>query len=304
MRKAFNIFCRYYLIILIGAAAFVLSGCTGNYLGVLNPKGIVAFEERKLLFDTLSLMLIVVIPVIIMSIAFVYHYQVSHRIRDYKPHWSHSHFLETIWWVIPCVIVVILGVITWKKTHELDPYQKIATTNQEIIDIEVIALPWKWLFIYPKQNIATINYLVLPVNQQARFTMTADNSAMCAFFIPQLGSQIYVMAGMRTLLHLVPTEIGIYDGMNTQFNGPGFSDMHFAVHVMDTQQMQHWIETVKKSSTHLTNDDYIKLLKPSIDSEKFYANAPKDLFETVLNTYQMTYGNKHPRFDQAQFSKE
>ena len=225
----------------------VVVGCTANDIGVLNPKGIVALEERKLFFDTLALMLIVVLPVIIMSLAFIYHYQSSHRIKDYKPNWSHNYFLESIWWGIPCIIILVLAIITWKKTHELDPYARIPGHTQQPMLIEAIALPFKWLFIYPEQNIATVNYLVMPAGQQVEFWLTCDNVPMSAFFIPQLGSQIYNMAGMRTRLHLLAEQPGLYDGMNAQYNGFGFSDMHFTTQVIEPEKMQLWFNQIKQS---------------------------------------------------------
>lgn len=292
-------------LLLIMACLFMLclTGCKGHNIGVLNPKGIIAHEELKLFFDTLALMLIVVLPVIVMSFAFVYHYQVSHRIRDYKPNWSHSLFLETLWWGIPCLIIVVLAILTWKKTYELDPYNNIPGFNQSPLQIQVIALPWKWLFIYPQQNIATINYLVIPVGQQIEYWITTDNVPMSAFFIPQLGSQIYTMAGMRTQLHLMADQIGDYDGLNTQYNGAGFSDMHFTVHVVPPDEMQQWIEQTKKSPIHLTDDVYNQLLNPSIgDQPKFFSGVATDLFKRVIDTYMNTFGAVHPRNNQGQYN--
>lgn len=275
-----------------------LSGCTTHFAGMLNPKGIIANEERKLFFDTLALMLIVVLPVIIMSFTFVYHYQISHRTKDYKPNWSHSYFLETLWWGIPCVIILILAIMTWKKTHDLDPYKRINGYNQPPLLIQVIALPWKWLFIYPEQHIATINYLEIPVGQPVEYWITTDNVPMSAFFIPQLGSQIYTMAGMRTRLHLLANDIGIYEGMNTQFNGDGFSDMTFAVHVVDAKEMQQWFSEVKNSVNVLTNDTYNELLKPSIANQPtFYSTVSANLFNDVIMIYMNSHGNIHPRND-------
>lgn len=273
-----------------------LSGCEGHIIGMLNPKGLIAYEERKLFFDTLALMLIVVLPVIIMSFAFFYHYQVSHRVRDYKPNWSHSYFLESLWWGIPCVIIVVLAVLTWKKTQELDPYRAIQGHNEKPMQIQVIALPWKWLFIYPEQNIATVNYLVIPLGQQIEFLITTDNVPMSAFFIPQLGSQIYAMAGMRTRLHLVANQPGIYDGMNTQFNGKGFADMHFPVYVVLPEKMNNWLLDIKKSNYPLTDTVYRKLLNPSIrDKPTFFTEIKPDLFQNAIHTYLNTFGTTHPR---------
>jgi cytochrome o ubiquinol oxidase subunit 2 len=282
-----------------------LTGCKEHFIGMLNPKGIIAYEERKLFFDTLAVMLIVVLPVIIMSITFVYHYQVSHRIRDYKPNWGHSVYLEILWWGIPCVIILVLGIMTWKKTHELDPYRSIAGQTQKPMLIQVIALPWKWLFIYPEQNIATVNQLKIPVGQQVEYWITTDNVPMSAFFIPQLGSQIYAMAGMRTRLHLLANETGVYNGLNTQYNGDGFSDMHFEVDVVEPQALQQWFTKVKKSSNGLTQAAYRQLLFPSTaDQPKQFSGVQHDLFNQVIMTYMASIGPMHPRANTAQFHKE
>lgn len=286
------------LFILLGFffIAASLTACKGHLVGVLNPKGIVAYEERKLFFDTLALMLIVVLPVIIMSFAFVYHYQSSHHIKDYKPNWSHSFFLEALWWGIPCVIIVILAVLTWRKTQELDPFRPIQGENSKPILIEAIALPWKWLFIYREQGIATINYLVVPLNQQVEYHITADNVPMSAFFIPQLGSQIYAMAGMRTRLHLIANHPGTYVGLNTQFNGDGFSDMHFSVHVVDKEKFADWLSQIKQSGVPLTDAVYKSLLTPTIANKPaFFNDVGPHLFENIINTYMQSFGTVHPR---------
>lgn len=290
----------------IGFAVIGLAGCTGLHLGMLNPKGLIAYEERKLFFDTLALMLIVVLPVIIMSFAFAYHYQVSHRVRDYKPNWSHSYFLEALWWGIPCVIILVLAILTWKKTYQLDPYRKIAGQgNEQPLLVQAIALPWKWLFIYPEENIATVNYLVVPTGRQVEYWITADNVPMSAFFVPQLGSQIYAMAGMRTRLHLISNQPGVYQGLNTQYNGNGFSDMHFPVHVVDPVAMQKWVDGVKQSNKQLNDTSYSELLNPSEGNRpQFFAGIPQNLFNNVIATYMHTFGTKHPRGTHNNFDLE
>jgi cytochrome o ubiquinol oxidase subunit 2 len=282
-----------------------LTGCQNHFDGMLNPKGIIAIQERKLFFDTMGIMLIVVLPVIIMSFAFVYHYQISHRIRDYKPNWSHNHLLESIWWAIPCVIIFVLAVITWKKSHELDPFKPIPGNTEKPMLVQVIALPWKWLFIYPDQHIATINYLEIPVGKQVEYQLTTDNVPLSAFFIPQLGSQIYTTTGMRTRLHLIASEKGVYDGFNTQFNGDGFSDMHFEVHVVDPSEMQNWINDVKKSSNALSETTYAELLNPTIgDKPKLFGNVTSGIFDNVIHTYMSSIGPVHPRENQLKFQRE
>lgn len=292
--------CLY--IMLTAFILFTLAGCKEHAQGMLNPQGLIASEERKLFFDTLALMLIVVLPVIIMSFTFVYHYQVSHKIRAYKPNWSHSYFLETLWWGIPCVIIVVLAVLTWKKTYELDPYRKIAGLNEPPLLIQVVALPWKWLFIYPEQNIATVNDLVIPVGRQVEFWITADNVPMSAFFIPQLGSQIYAMAGMRTRLHLVANQAGVYEGLDTQYNGGGFSDMHFLVHAVEPADMQHWIDQSKLVSHQLTDTTYTALLVPSQNNlPQIFSGISANLFNDIIMKYMNTVGTVHPRSQQGKF---
>lgn len=286
-------------------AMLSLTGCKDQFTGMLNPKGIIAYHERKLFFDTLALMLIVVLPVIVMSIAFVYHYQASHRDTDYKPNWHHSYFLESIWWGIPCAIIIVLAILTWQKTHELDPYNRIAGEKTAPMLVQVIALPWKWLFIYPEQNIATVNYLQIPVGQQVEFWMTTDNVPMSAFFIPQLGSQIYAMAGMRTRLHLIGNAVGVYEGLNTQYNGDGFSDMHFPVYVVKPEMMAPWINSIKQSNIQLTQDTYLDLLKPTInDKPQFYAGVAPDIFNHAIQVYMDTYGTAHPRESLTKMNKD
>jgi cytochrome o ubiquinol oxidase subunit 2 len=286
------------IFVMVGVLILSLTGCKSHSIGLLNPKGIVADEERKLFFDSLALMLIVVLPVIVMSFTFVYHYQASHRVKDYKPNWSHSYFLESLWWGIPCVIIVILAFITWKKTHQLDPYQAIAGQNKPPLVIEVIALPWKWLFIYPEQHIATINYLVVPVGQQVEYLITTDNVPMSAFFIPQLGSQIYAMAGMRTKLYLLAGVEGVYDGMNSQFNGDGFSEMHFPVHAVSPENLEKWFAEIKQSPNQLTSASYTQLLTPTIGTKTaFFAAVEDGLFDNVISTYMMSSGALHPRLE-------
>ncbi len=262
-----------------------LSGC--HYVtGLLDPKGVVASDEKKLLIDTMALMLIVVIPVIIMSFAFAWHYRKRNKKAKYSPNWAHSKTLEAICWGIPCVIIVILGVITWISTHQLDPYRKLNIKGKPLL-VQAVALPWKWLFLYPEQKVAAQNKLVIPQNRQVEFWITSDNVPMSAFFIPQLGSQIYSMAGMRTKLHLYSQHIGTYDGMNTQYNGAGFSDMHFQVQVVSQQAFKKW-------STHLANSDhkvlnlneYKKIRKPQEKAPVvLFSNFRKGLFKRIIMQY-------------------
>ena len=284
---------------------FGLTGCHHEYTGLLNPKGLIAQEQKKLFFDSLALMLIVVLPVIIMSIAFVYHYQVSHKIRDYKPNWSHNVYLESLWWGIPCVIILVLATLSWKKTHQLDPYQPIPGQHEQPLKIQVIALPWKWLFIYPEQKIASVNYLEVPVGREIDLVITADNVPMSAFSVPQLGGQIYAMVGMQTRLHLIAAETGVLDGLCTQYNGNGFADMHFPTHVVTSKELEDWFTQTKQTQESLTQQNYEQLVQPSLENKPiFYTSADPKLFDQVIMTYMSSVGGKHPRDPQNHAEKE
>lgn len=265
--------------------ATILTGCNQKITGILNPKGVISFDERILLFDSVALMLIVVIPVIIMSFAFIYRYRETHHKGAYKPNWNHSLFLEAFWWGIPCLIIVALGILTWHYTHKLDPYRKIDGYPVSL-KVQVVALPWKWLFIYPEQNIATVNQLKLPVNKQVEFLLTSDNVPMSAFFIPQLGSQIYTMAGMQTQLHLLATQTGTYRGLDSQYNGDGFSEMYFPVEVVSNEEMQNWISSVQRTDKPLDVKNYSKLRQNSIaHPAELYSAVDKNLFHNIMHYY-------------------
>ena len=262
--------------------------------GVLVPKGVIAHAEHKLMFDTLALMLIVVLPVIVMSFAFAQRFRESNRPKEYQPEWCHSTMLEVFWWGIPTLIIIALAVITWHKTHELDPYKPLSVGGKPE-QIDVVALRWKWLFIYPKEGIATINDLYLPAKQQIRFHITAD-APMSSFHIPQLGGQIYAMAGMRTKLHLYSEHLGTYEGLNTQLNGKGFSHMHFPVHVVSSGEFKRWTHQIKISATPLTIHDYAALYQPTIDAPQVhFGKVPPHLFKRIMQQYMQANSMLHAR---------
>lgn len=208
------------------ASTVMLSGCN---MVLMNPKGAIGVEQRTLIITAIALMLIVVIPVIFMAFAFAWKYRASNKDAKYSPNWSHSNKIEAVVWTIPIIIIAILGTITWKTTHELDPFKPIVT-DKKPMTIEVVSLDWKWLFIYPEQGIATVNELAFPKDVPVEFKITS-NSVMNSFFIPQLGGQIYAMAGMQTKLHLIGNEAGKYDGISSSFSGRGFSGMLSLIHI-------------------------------------------------------------------------
>lgn len=278
--------------------SFLLCGCKYE---ILNPQGIIAADEKQLLITATLLMLIIVVPVIILTFYVAWRYRASNVKATYAPEWSHSTFLEVIWWSIPCIIIAILGTLTWVSTHQLDPYKPLAVKTKPII-IEAIALDWKWLFIYPEQNIATVNFVEMPVNVPVQFLITAD-APMNSFQIPQLGSQIYAMAGMQTKLNLMANTVGNYRGWSTNYSGAGFSDMKFVAHVGTQQEFDHWVKMVKHQPRILNGTAYNQLSQPSIKNPvEYFSAANKDLYSMVMmkymmpmpnNEYASTRGDKH-----------
>lgn len=267
--------------------------CFAGHPSILDPKGVVAFEERKIIFDTAALMLIVVIPVIVMSIVFVIHYRKGNMVEEYKPNWHHSVFLESLWWGLPLFIVTLLAIITWFSTHRLDPFRKLHY-NSKLLHIKVVALPWKWLFIYDDQKITTVNKLVLPKKMQVEFSLTSDNVPMSAFFIPQLGSQIYTMAGMETKLHLIPTRIANIEGFNAQYNGYGFDQMRFPVEVIEKIDFDKWVQSVKNNAKPFTKTSYLSLRQPSYKNNKSleFSGIEPGLFKKIIHSYMHS---EHPK---------
>jgi cytochrome o ubiquinol oxidase subunit 2 len=251
---------------------------------VFQPKGIIAAEEKNLIIIATLLMLIVVIPVIILTLSFAWKYRASNPKAKYTPDWDHNPLLEVIWWSIPCVIILILAVITWRTSHDLDPYKPLEVVAKPLT-IEVVALDWKWLFIYPEQNIATINYVQIPVQRPIVFKITAD-APMNALWIPQLGGQIYAMAGMQAKLHLIANEPGEYRGVSANFSGPGFSDMKFITHANSEESFKRWVKLVQKSPNRLTAEEYVQLAQPSEnDPIKYYSYVENNLYQAIMKKF-------------------
>ncbi len=273
--------------LLLASVTLLISGCK---VAMLDPKGVIAASEKSLLIDSTLLMLIVVIPVVLMSLYFAWRFRESNRKAKYSPGWTHSNTLELICWAVPGVIIVILAIITWVSSHTLDPYRPLDVKGKPLV-IQAIALDWKWLFIYPEQQIAAVNFVQIPVNQPVRFEITAD-APMNSLEIPQLAGQIYAMAGMRTKLNLMATEDGLYDGMSANFSGDGFSNMRFKVKVTSKKAFQVWVKTMQHSPNQLSIDAYKQLAKPSLAEPvndipvAYYSSVAKDLFTKVILMYK------------------
>ncbi|WP_233978358.1 cytochrome o ubiquinol oxidase subunit II [Pectobacterium versatile] len=265
------------------AATVLLSGCD---MALMNPKGEVGLEQRSLILTAIGLMLIVVIPVIVMTIAFAWKFRASNEKAKYTPNWSHSNKIEAVVWTVPIIIIVILGTITWKTTHSLDPYKPLVS-DVKPINVEVVSLDWKWLFVYPDLGIATVNELAFPANVPVAFKITSD-SVMNSFFIPRLGGQIYAMAGMQTKLHLIANEPGKYDGISGGYSGKGFSGMKFTAITTPTQQeFDQWVANVRSSPKTLnTMDEFNVLAKPSeFHPVEYFSTVQPDLFNNIIRKF-------------------
>ncbi len=260
---------------------------TSADIAVLNPKGEIAAKQRKLLVDATYLMLIVVIPVYLMTFYFMWKYHHENRKADYAPEWDFNLMAEVIWWSIPFVIIIVLSVMTWKSSHELDPYKALVERGKKPLKIQVVALQWKWLFIYPEQNIATVNFIQIPENTPINFDITAD-APMNSFWIPQLGGQIYAMPGMKTKLHLIAREKGLYRGSSANISGTGFASMVFTTKVTSEEDFETWVTKVQQSNKSLTHDEYNRLVKPSEhDAVSYYTLGKANLYEDIVMKYMM-----------------
>ena len=283
--------------ILVGLSALCavtfLGGCSTILL--FDPKGPIGEAERFVIIAAIGLMLIVVIPVLIMAFWFPRKYRDSNTESTYMPKWSHSATIEFFMWGVPVVIVTALAILAWTSTYSLDPYKPIPSADKPI-NIEAICLDWKWLFIYPDENIATVNEISFPVNVPVSFKITSD-TVMASFFIPQLGSQIYAMAGMQTRLHLLADKPGTYAGHNQQFTGRWYADMHFKAHVVSREEFQSWVQKIKQSPEKLDPDRYEKLAKPSVGYHPvtYFSSVKPDLFEYILRKYDPTWRKHHDR---------
>ena len=259
-----------------------LGGC--SHFPLLDPKGPIGDSERFVIIAAFVLMLIVVVPVFVLSHLFSWRYRASNTKATYKPKWHYSTRIDLAMWLVPLAIVTALGVLSWKGTHRLDPYKPIDSMVKPI-NIEVVSLDWKWLFIYPDQDIAVVNQLVFPANVPLSFRVTSD-TVITSFFIPQLGSQIYAMAGRQTRLHLLADEPGTYSGHNQQFSGRGYADMHFQAIALPRDQFEAWVQKTRQSPDRLDQARYEELERPSTAYPVTYFSSVKPgLFDHIIRKY-------------------
>ena len=262
--------------------AAILGGCSQMVL--LHPAGPIGGAELNLILEALGLMLIVVIPVIAMAIWFPLKYSASNKKAAYAPKWSSSLRIELIIWLIPVAIIAVLGYLAWSTTHQLDPYSPI-DRDVRPVNIQVVSMDWKWLFIYPDQKIAVVNKLVFPVGVPLSFMITSD-TVMNSFFIPQLGSQMYSMAGMITRLHLKADRPGVYYGQSQAFSGNGYADMSFQARAVPLKEFEGWLEKVQRTAKNLDPARFEELRKPSsANPVAYFSGVDPGFFDRIAARY-------------------
>lgn len=245
----------------------LLSGCQAV---VLDPAGHIAAQQRDLLVVSVILMLVIIVPVMALTIFFAWKYRASNKDARYEPEWDHSTHLELVIWAAPLLIIICLGAITWTGTHLLDPYRSLDRINHDRpvtaevrpMEVQVVALDWKWLFIYPEYGVASVNELAAPVDRPIRFTLTSS-SVMNSFYIPALAGQIYAMPGMESKLHAVINAPGEYRGFSANYSGDGFSGMKFDFHGLEPAAFDAWIAQSRGSGLNLDRGSYLALARPS-----------------------------------------
>jgi cytochrome o ubiquinol oxidase subunit 2 len=269
-------------------ALAALGGCNAV---VLDPSGDVAAQQRDLVLMSTGLMLLIVVPVMALTVLFAWRYRQSNTTARYDPEWHHSTQLELVIWAAPLLIIICLGALTWMGTHILDPFRQIAriAPNQPVqagtqpLQVQVVALDWKWLFIYPELGIATVNELAAPVDRPIDFRITSS-SVMNSFYVPALAGQIYAMPGMETKLDAVINKAGDYEGFSANYSGAGFSGMHFRFHGLSESDFAQWVARVKNDGGVLSPAAYLRLERPSEnEAVRRYASVGQSLYHAILN---------------------
>lgn len=265
----------------------LLAGC---HTVLMAPSGDVAVQQRDLIITALVLMLLIIVPVVLLTLLFAWRYRASNKQATYRPDWHHSTMLELLIWSAPLMIIIALGAVTWVSTHKLDPYRPLERLSEgravpadaRPLVVDVVALNWKWLFIYPEQGIATVNDVAAPVDRPIEFRITASD-VMNSFFVPALAGQIYAMPGMQTTLQAVINKPGDYEGFSANYSGSGFSGMHFVFHGLSEADFDAWVASAG-SGKALSRAAYAELARPSEDNPvQRYASVAPGLFDAIVN---------------------
>lgn len=292
MRHKFTFALFIFLALEILVVLMALFG--GGHMVIFDPQGSVALQERNLIITAAALMMLVVVPVLVLTFVIAWRYRASNTKATYSPDWDRNRIIEGIWWSIPLVIILILGTITWKSTYALDPFKPLES-NVAPLTIEVVALDWKWLFIYPNEGIATVNFIEAPVGTPINFRLTAD-APMNSLWIPQLSGQIYAMTGMITQLHIIANTPGTYAGASANISGKGFAGMTFSLKAVSNPEYVAWVAETKSAGAPLTQKAYTELAKPSEDNPvTYYSSVESGLFMNIVNSFMTApnAGNGH-----------
>jgi len=250
-------------------------------MNILDPQGPIGAADTAILIDSVAIMLAIVVPTIVAIFAFAFWFRASNTRAHYLPNWEYSGRIELVVWSVPALTIILLGGVAWIGAHQLDP-AKAVEGSAKPLTIQAVSLDWKWLFIYPDQQVATINTLTVPAGVPLRFELTSS-SVMNVFFIPQFGSMIYTMNGMATQLNLRADRPGTFQGLSAHFSGDGFSDMHFDVHVVPSEQFSKWAQDASRAEKSLDELSYGEIAKPSMKSQPaVYRLADPQLFNSIV----------------------
>lgn len=272
------------LAVLIGVIGVTLVLASDHAL-VVHPKGPIAQSELELITINIILMLLIIVPTYIALFFVIWKYCIQKKGIKYDPEHTTGPIGEILMWGIPSLIVLVMAIVTWEATHRLNPYKPLESDTPPLV-IEVIAMDWKWLFIYPEEGIATLNYLQIPEKRPIHFKLSADGTPMNSFWIPQLSGQIYSMTGMTTQLHLMADGVGNYTGRAVEINGEGYSDMTFKVQSASDSDFAAWIDKVRQSPLKLTLEAYNELVKPAVNkSVNLYSEFEEGLYDKILEKY-------------------
>jgi len=288
LRKTMNNKVKVILLILLVLSIVVVATIffKGVDVPVLNPRGEIADKQRDLIVFTIILSLIVVIPVFTLLGMFAWKYREGNTKAVYMPDWDSNTWLETFWWGIPCVIILVLSIVAWQSSHELDPYKSL-NSQMSPINVQVVALQWKWLFIYPDQHVASVNLLQFPEKTPVNFKLTSD-APMNSLWIPSLGSQVYAMSGMSTQLHLMADTTGDYKGSSANISGKGFADMAFIARSSTKTDFDAWVARARLESG-LDMASYTTLAEPGTHKQpQFYALTDDNLYDKIVMKYMVS----------------
>ena len=272
---------RRYWKIAVTLLPLLLCGCD---MGVMDPAGPVGRNQLLILVDSLAIMLVIIVPVLLAVVTFAWYFRASNEKAFYLPEWEFNGTIELVVWSIPMLTIMVLGGVAWYGAHELDPYKPLPIAkDQRPLEVQVVSMDWKWLFIYPEQGVASVNQLYLPTGRPVHFSITSA-SVWNAFFVPRLGGMIYSMAGMTTQLNLQADKVGVYPGLSAMVSGDGFSDMHFDVHAVQADDFTKWVATAKASPDAMDNAGYAKLAGVSGSAQvATYKGADPNLFTSIVN---------------------